>query len=172
MKACQHPEGGFGGGHGQLAHLAPTYAAVNTLALFGDDDAFEIIDRPKLYRWMMSLKQGDGGFLMHHGGEEDARSAYTALAIATLLNLRTEEFVCGTAGWLLSCQTFEGGMAGSPLSAEAHGGYAFCILAALCILFPPTEMGKHIDMPALIVRPPPGWDMLIGVEMGGNAAGS
>lgn len=73
LKACQHPEGGFSGGHGQIAHLAPTYAAVNTLALFGGDDAFELIDREKLYTWMMSMKQEDGGFLMHHGGEEDAR---------------------------------------------------------------------------------------------------
>jgi protein farnesyltransferase subunit beta len=74
LAACQHPDGGFSGGHGQIAHLAPTYAAVNTLALFGGDDAFEIINREKLYTWMMSLKQEDGGFLMHHGGEEDARS--------------------------------------------------------------------------------------------------
>jgi len=73
LQACQHPQGGFGGGHGQLAHLAPTYAAVNTLALFGDEEAFQIVDRKKMYQWMMSLKQADGGFLMHHGGEEDAR---------------------------------------------------------------------------------------------------
>ena len=46
---------------------------MNTLALFGGDDAFEIINTEKLYSWMMSLKQEDGGFLMHHGGEEDAR---------------------------------------------------------------------------------------------------
>jgi len=74
LKACQHPDGGFSGGHGQIAHLAPTYAAVLTLALFGGDDAFDIIDRDKLYTWLVSLKQSDRGFLMHHGGEEDARS--------------------------------------------------------------------------------------------------
>jgi protein farnesyltransferase subunit beta len=73
LKACQHPDGGFSGGHGQIAHLAPTYAAVNTLALFGGDDAFGLIDREKLYAWLMSMKQGNGGFLMHHGGEVDAR---------------------------------------------------------------------------------------------------
>jgi len=73
LKACQHPEGGFSGGHGQIAHLAPTYAAVLALSLIGGEDAFDLIDRTKLYTWMMSLKQSDGGFLMHHGGEEDAR---------------------------------------------------------------------------------------------------
>lgn len=73
------------------------------------------------------------------------------MAVATLLNIRTEEFVEGTAEWLVSCQTFEGGIAGSPTSAEAHGGYAFCILAALCLLHPPTELGDHLDMDNLIV---------------------
>src|SRR5271169_5626806 len=79
------------------------------------------------------------------------RSAYTALSIATLLDIRTDELVKGTTEWLVSCQTFEGGMAGSPTSAEAHGGYAFCILAALCILHPPTELPKLLDMDNLIV---------------------
>jgi protein farnesyltransferase subunit beta len=145
--------------------LAPTYAAVNTLALFGGEDAFEMIDTEKLYSWMMSLKQEDGGFLMHHGGEEDARSshpggseftcrsAYCAMAIATLLNIRTEELVKGTKEWCISCQTFEGGIAGSPTSAEAHGGYAFCILAALCLLSGPFELEKHLDLDNLIVSP-------------------
>ena len=30
---CQDSEGGFAGGPGQLAHLAPTYAAVNSLVI-------------------------------------------------------------------------------------------------------------------------------------------
>lgn len=33
--ATQHPDGGFGGGPGQLAHLLPTYAAVCALAVAG-----------------------------------------------------------------------------------------------------------------------------------------
>lgn len=33
--ATQHPDGGFGGGPGQLAHLLPTYAAVAALAIAG-----------------------------------------------------------------------------------------------------------------------------------------
>jgi len=59
-----------------MAHLAPTYAALNTLALYGGDDAFEIVDRTKMYSWLMSIKQPDGGFVMHHGGEEDARHIF------------------------------------------------------------------------------------------------
>jgi protein farnesyltransferase subunit beta len=41
--------------------------------LYGGDEAFEIVDRKKMYSWLMSIKQPDGGFVMHHGGEEDAR---------------------------------------------------------------------------------------------------
>ena len=32
LAACQHSDGGFGGAPGQLAHLAPTYAALAALA--------------------------------------------------------------------------------------------------------------------------------------------
>jgi len=31
----QHPDGGFGGGPGQSAHLLPTYASVASLAIVG-----------------------------------------------------------------------------------------------------------------------------------------
>lgn len=36
-------------------------------------------------------------------------------------------------------QTYEGGVSGAP-QTEAHGAYAFCVLACLCILGPPQEM--------------------------------
>lgn len=36
-------------------------------------------------------------------------------------------------------QSFEGGISGSP-GTEAHGAYAFCALACLCILGDPWEM--------------------------------
>lgn len=36
-------------------------------------------------------------------------------------------------------QTFEGGISGSP-GVEAHGAYAFCALACLCILGQPEDM--------------------------------
>ena len=87
------------------------------------------------------------------GLELTRRSTYTALSVSTLLNLQTEELTRGCADWLVSCQTFEGGMAASPNSAEAHGGYAFCVLAALCTLHPPTELRNLLDLDNLTVRP-------------------
>ena len=39
LALCQRADGGFGGGPGQMAHLAPTYAAVCCLATIATDAA-------------------------------------------------------------------------------------------------------------------------------------
>ena len=44
----QNPSGGFGGGHGQTSHAAPSYAAVLSLAMVGGNEALDIIDRRAL----------------------------------------------------------------------------------------------------------------------------
>lgn len=44
LKHCQNPDSGFGGGPGQLSHLAPSYAAVCALAYTGED-GWKAIDR-------------------------------------------------------------------------------------------------------------------------------
>ena len=44
-----------------------------------------------------------------------------------------------TTNRLIQGQTYEGGIAGSP-GTEAHGAYAFCALACLCILGRPRDM--------------------------------
>lgn len=65
--------GGFGGGHGQMSHLATTYAIVLALAMVGGGAAMELIDRKAMWRWLGTIKQRDGGFQMSIGGEEDVR---------------------------------------------------------------------------------------------------
>ncbi|WAR18870.1 FNTB-like protein [Mya arenaria] len=102
---CQCETGGFAGGPGQHAHLAPTYAAVNALCILGTEEAFQIIDR----------------------------GAYCAASAARLTNIMTPELFDGTPEWIVRCQTYEGGFAGCP-GMEAHGGYSFCGLAALTLL--------------------------------------
>jgi protein farnesyltransferase subunit beta len=42
---CRSIEGGFGGGPMQLPHLAPTYAAVNSLCIIGTDRAYQAIHK-------------------------------------------------------------------------------------------------------------------------------
>ncbi|KTG43806.1 hypothetical protein cypCar_00020409 [Cyprinus carpio] len=61
-------------------------------------------DREKLLDFLYSVKQPDGSFVMHVGGEVD-----------------------------VSCQNWEGGLGGVP-GLEAHGGYTFCGTAAMVIL--------------------------------------
>lgn len=150
LSDCQHPDGGFGGGFGQTAHLATTYAAVLAIAICGTTECYKIINREKLHSWIMSLKQSDGGFAIHRDGEVDARAAYLALSVAALLNILTPEMTHNTASWLSSCQRYEGGLSGVH-NAEAHGGLAFCAVAALCILGNPKVMlRENLNLPSLL----------------------
>ncbi|KAF9163270.1 hypothetical protein DFQ26_002760 [Actinomortierella ambigua] len=133
LRHMQHPNGGFSGGPGQNAHIAPTYAAVNALAIIGTQEAYDLIDREKLLQFLLRIKQPDGSFIMMDGGEIDVRGSYCALAAATLTNILTPELAEGAAEFIGRCQTYEGGIGGYP-GVEAHGGYAFCGLAALDLL--------------------------------------
>jgi protein farnesyltransferase subunit beta len=48
IMAKQHPNGGFGGGPGQIAHILPTYASVCSLAIVGhkgEGGGWDQIDR-------------------------------------------------------------------------------------------------------------------------------
>lgn len=130
---CQDETGGFAGGPGQMAHLAPTYAAVNALVTLGTTDAYRCIRRPDLYAFLSRLKNADGSFSVHTGGESDVRGTYTAVSVATLTGIADEQLFAGTAEWVARCQTYEGGIGGEP-GHEAHGGYTFCGVAALALL--------------------------------------
>ena len=46
--SMQNPSGGFGGGHGQISHAAPSYAVVLSLAMVGGNETLELIDRRAL----------------------------------------------------------------------------------------------------------------------------
>jgi protein farnesyltransferase subunit beta len=74
------------------------------------------------------------------------RGAYCAMVVHALLDLPLalppeaearqnglETFTDGLPEYLSRCQTYEGGISGSP-GTEAHGAYAFCALACLCLL--------------------------------------
>lgn len=151
----QHPDGGFGGGPGHSAHLLATYAAVCALAVVGrpgPEGGWDQIDRKKMYKFFMSLKQPDGSFLVTHHAEVDVRGIYCLLVTATLLDIITPELVKGTAAFIASCQTYEGGFASAsqpyyspssillstprPPLGEAHGGYTFCAIASWVLLLP------------------------------------
>ena len=44
----QNPSGGFGGGHGQTSHVAPSYAVVLSLAMVGSSESLDVVDRRAL----------------------------------------------------------------------------------------------------------------------------
>jgi protein farnesyltransferase subunit beta len=150
LRKCAHPEGGFGGGPGQQAHTAPTYAAVLSLAILSShsgcsSEAITLLRdvRKGVLEFHLRCKVsfdlpngagvGAGGFRVSKDGEVDTRGAYTSLSVASLLNTLTPQLASGVGTWLARCQTYEGGLGGEP-GTEAHGGYAFCGLAAAVLV--------------------------------------
>ncbi|SPO04965.1 related to RAM1 - protein farnesyltransferase, beta subunit [Cephalotrichum gorgonifer] len=163
-RTMQNRSGGFGGGHGQTSHLATTYAVVLALAVVGGEEAYEVIDRRAMWKWLCSLKQPGGGFQMAFGGEVDVRGAYCASVVISLLRLPLElspdspawtpegttTLFTNLAEYVQLCQTFEGGISGQP-NAEAHGAYAFCALGCLSILDAPhRSILRYLDVPRLV----------------------
>ncbi|KAI9688347.1 MAG: CAAX farnesyltransferase (FTase) subunit beta [Bathelium mastoideum] len=163
VKPLQNPAGGFGGGHGQRSHIAASYATVLSLAIVGGEEALGLVDRKAMWQWLGSVKQKDGGFQVARGGEEDMRGAYCAMTIISLLNLPLElpagsparikgdeTFLTGLMDWISRCQSFEGGIGAAP-GNEAHGGYAFCALACLCIIGEPHKtINGCLNIPLLL----------------------
>jgi len=145
MNECAHGQGGYGGGPGQIAHLATSFAAINALITTSREDALESIDRVSLVRFLHRMKQGDGSFSMHDDGEIDSRATYCAVAILRCLNIQDCILLENVADWILSCQTYEGGFASVP-GSEAHGGYTFCCVASLCLM----NQLHRADLPALL----------------------
>ncbi|KAJ5928669.1 hypothetical protein N7466_007625, partial [Penicillium verhagenii] len=163
LRPAQNTTGGFGGGRGQVSHLAGSYAAVLSLAIVGGEDAFALIDRQAMWQWLGRLKQADGSFRVCEGGERDVRGGYCVMAILSLLDLPVElppncearqaglqNLTDGLAQYMSRCQTYEGGISGSP-GVEAHGAYAYCALACLALLGPPEEtITRHMNVPMLL----------------------
>lgn len=108
-----------------------------------------------MYDFFLSLKQPDGSFLVARDSEVDVRGIYCLLCVAVMLNLMTPELISGTAGFIASLQTYEGGFASAshpyfsgapspetlldsprPALGEAHGGYTYCALASWVLLKP------------------------------------
>lgn len=143
--ACQSPQGGFGGGIGQPPHLAASYAAILALAHADDPQVWQQIDRKSMYSFLKSVKNPDGSFRVCKHGESDPRGTYTALTIANLLDIVTDELLENVGSYISSCQTYEGGIANQP-GGEAHGGYAFCALATLFYLNEPPSKHLNIDL--------------------------
>ncbi|EFA78629.1 alpha-glucosidase [Heterostelium album PN500] len=125
--------GGFAGGIDQESHVVSTFAAVNALLALNSEQAYKVIDRESMYRFLLAMKTDHGSFRTQADGEDDSRSTYCAVVIASLLDIATPRLMSGVAEYLAACQTYEGGFGGTPKN-EAHGGYTYCAVAALSLL--------------------------------------
>ena len=135
LLSCQLKSGGFGGGPGQLPHLATTYAAVAALVTLGREDVLALIDRESLFSFLLRMcvpPERGGGMTMHQDGEVDVRGCYCALSVCHMLYMDTKKIAdaCDLVRFVHRCQSHEGGIGGEP-GNEAHGGYTFCAYGAL-----------------------------------------
>ena len=127
------------------------------------------------------------------------RGIYCLLVVACLLNVLTPELVAGTAAFIASCQTYEGGFASashpyfpaapsasasapppspSPVSClpsprpnlgEAHGGYTSCALAAWVLLEPLLPAAPAAERPRIDAKRLLRW--LVGMQGGAMELG-
>ena len=154
-------EGFSGYSSNALPHIISNYAAILAIVCLDSPDAYKIVDKKAIKRFLLSMKSGNntydkdrngnflisknenkiseskvnhpGGFQVHKNGESDLRATYCALVVAYILDILDDELIEGVAENIASCQTFEGGL-GPEQYSEAHGGYNFCGIGSLIIL--------------------------------------
>jgi protein farnesyltransferase subunit beta len=148
LRQCQHPNGGFGGGPGQLPHGAACYGALLALIIMESEEGYKLINRPGMSKFLLSVRHPTiyGSFVMHELGELDLRMPYIVAVATKLLRLPdSEAILAGVGDYIAQCQTHEGGLAAA-VGFEAHGGYTFCGVATLALL---GELHK-LDIPRLL----------------------
>ncbi|KAH9324759.1 hypothetical protein KI387_004937, partial [Taxus chinensis] len=113
-------------------HLASTYCALSILRTMGDD--FTGVDQKCILKSMKILQQFDGSFTsIHTGAETDLRFVFCAAAICFMLNDWSGMDVDKTLGYIVNCQSYDGGFGLSP-GLESHGGATYCAIATLKLM--------------------------------------
>ncbi|KAG7123451.1 Protein farnesyltransferase subunit beta like protein [Verticillium longisporum] len=81
-RAIQNPNGGFGGGHGQMSHLATSFALILSIAIVGGEELYETTLFTGLADFVRRCQTFEGGL----GGKPDteAHGAYTFCALGCL----------------------------------------------------------------------------------------
>lgn len=127
--------GAFCGGPYQDPHLAPTYATLCALISLNQEEGYDLVDTAGIYNFILSMKKPNppGAFSMHRYGENDMRSVYCAICVASILNILDDKIKENVGDHIASCQNFDGGFGAEPC-AESHGGYTYCAVASLIML--------------------------------------
>jgi protein farnesyltransferase subunit beta len=123
----------FSGFPDDTVHMVTSYAGITGIALIGTDAAYELIDRQAAYRALIECKLPNGAFMTCRGQEHDVRSTFAATIVADVLNILTPAFIENTAAYVLSCQSYDGGLSPRP-GLESHGGYVHCGVGIMKIL--------------------------------------
>lgn len=126
-------DGVFSGLYMDNGHLVANYSCVMTIALIGTEKAYKLVDRQKIYKWLLELKVKNGSFRTTKGMEYDIRATFTALLIAYSFNILTPELTSGVEEFVLSCRSYDGGFSPKP-GLESHGGYVHCAVGIMNIL--------------------------------------
>ena len=118
------------------------------LVNLGLEQGYNLIDRQKTKDLILRLKHGDsenqddpsklhtgipGGIVVCENGEIDMRGVYCALVVADILNILDDSIKESISDFIVSCQTYEGGISSIPFG-EAHAGYTYCGLASMIII--------------------------------------
>ncbi|KAH8916590.1 terpenoid cyclases/Protein prenyltransferase [Atractiella rhizophila] len=143
----QGSHGGFAGGTSlsiedamaggyPTSHIITSYTSLLSLSILQDD--FSRLRRSELLQFVGACQQKDGSFspyppTQHWRELGDPRTAYSALAICSMLGSFDGIDTNKAIEFLLSCRNYDGGFGESP-GGESHGGYTYCCLAALSIL--------------------------------------
>ncbi|KAL1923409.1 uncharacterized protein VTP21DRAFT_8389 [Calcarisporiella thermophila] len=130
VKACQQPDGGFGGHIGHDSHIQTTLNAIHILSIY---DALDAINTDKVIEYVAGLQdKGTGAFYGDKWGELDTRFIYIAFQCLAILKRLDAIDVEMAIKWILSCMNFDGGFGAMP-GSESHGAQIFVCVAALAI---------------------------------------
>jgi protein farnesyltransferase subunit beta len=84
-----------------MSHLATTYASVMALISIGTKEALDSINRKTLLQFLFSIKQSNGSFNVHIGGESDIRGVYCAAAVAVTCGIASEKLFENSVSWIM-----------------------------------------------------------------------
>jgi protein farnesyltransferase subunit beta len=125
--------GGFTKFTEDYPNLVVTMLSIASLAICGTEEAYQVIDKEKTYKMLLTLKNKDGSFSSSVGMENDLRSTYSAIVIASILDILTPELTENVVELVKSCYNYDGGFSPIP-HMESHGGYVHCGVGLLHIL--------------------------------------
>jgi geranylgeranyl transferase type-1 subunit beta len=125
-------------------HLAMAYTSLASLIILGDA-SLSRVNRPALVAQVRALQQTDGSFAASgdEAGECDVRFVYCACVVSYLLGDWDGVNTSAALRFVLSCVTYEGGLALRP-GGEAHGGSCYCGVASIMLMGLMDEAEKQL----------------------------